>query len=115
MDVDDDDDFYAPTEDTPDGTHQHEQQAATHAEAKSEHPEDLEEGEEEDEGEDDGSDSVRHVLISDRISLTYLTPRTSTSSPREKMAQRPLLRRVYFINLRMKEHELNWLQTSSLQ
>ena len=64
MDVDDDDDFYAPAEDTPDGNHQHEQQAASVAEVKSERPEeDLEEGEEEDEGEDDGSDSVRRVLV----------------------------------------------------
>jgi hypothetical protein len=59
MDVDDDDDFYAPTEDAPDGNYLHEQQAALHTEVKPEHPEeDLEEGEEEDEGEDDGSDSV---------------------------------------------------------
>lgn len=60
MDVDDDDDFYAPTEDVPDGNHQHEQQIAPQTEVKSQRPEeDLEEGEEEDEGEDDGSDSVR--------------------------------------------------------
>ena len=59
MDVDDDDDFYAPTEDAPDTSHQHEQQATPQTEVKSERPEeDLEEGEEEDEGEDDGSDSV---------------------------------------------------------
>lgn len=64
MDVDDDDDFYAPAEDAPDGNHQYEQQAAPLTEAKSERPEeDLEEGEEEDEGEDDGSDSVRCDLV----------------------------------------------------
>jgi hypothetical protein len=59
MDVDDDDDFYAPAEDVPDGNQQHEQEATPQTEGKSERPEeDLEEGEEEDEGEDDGSDSV---------------------------------------------------------
>ncbi len=64
MDVEDDDDFYAPTEDTPDISHQHEQQAAPRTEVKPERSEeDLEEGEEEDEGEDDGSDSVRHSLV----------------------------------------------------
>jgi hypothetical protein len=66
MDVDDDDDFYAPAEDTPDGSHQHEQQAPPQTEVKSErHEEDLEEGEEEDEGEDDGSDSVQCALATD--------------------------------------------------
>jgi len=59
MDVDDDDDFYAPAEDVPDGNQQHEQEAIPQTEGKSGRPEeDLEEGEEEDEGEDDDSDSV---------------------------------------------------------
>ena len=64
MDVDDDDDFYAPAEDTPDGNYQHEQQTVPQTQVKSLRPEeDLEEGEEEDEGEDDGSDSVRLDLV----------------------------------------------------
>ena len=100
MDVDDDDDFYAPAEDTSDGSHQHEQQAPPQTGVKSGRPEeDLEEGEEEDEGEDDGSDSVRHVLVAHWIYFTYHTSRISTSSLREKMAQRLPLRREYFIDL----------------
>jgi pre-mRNA 3'-end-processing factor FIP1 len=59
MDIDDDDDFYAPAESTPSGNEQQDQQFLTHTELKPRHPEeDLEEGEEEDEGEEDGSDSV---------------------------------------------------------
>jgi hypothetical protein len=58
MDVDEDDDFYAPAEDDPTGEEQ-EQTSASHADVKLEQPEqDLEEGEEEDEGEEEGSDSV---------------------------------------------------------
>jgi hypothetical protein len=66
MDVDDDDDFYAPAEDSPDGNHPHGQQATPQTDVKLERvEEDLEEGEEEDEGEDDGSDSVKRDTVSD--------------------------------------------------
>jgi pre-mRNA 3'-end-processing factor FIP1 len=66
MDVDEDDDFYAPAEDVPTGDPQ--AQMRSHTETKSEdHDEDLEEGEEEDEGEDEGSDSVRSNFGSSRI------------------------------------------------
>jgi hypothetical protein len=57
MDIDEDDDFYAPSEDVPTGDQT--EQMRSHAEVKpEEHDDDLEEGEEEDEGEEDGSDSV---------------------------------------------------------
>ena len=60
MDVDEDDDFYAPAEDMPSGNQQ-DQQMPPSAESKPDlQDDDLEEGEEEDEGEDEGSDSVRN-------------------------------------------------------
>jgi hypothetical protein len=58
MDVDEDDDFYAPAEDMPSSNQ--DQQMPLSAESKPDpRDDDLEEGEEEDEGEDEGSDSVR--------------------------------------------------------
>ena len=61
MDVDEDDDFYAPTEDVPTGDLQAQMRSRIETKVE-EHDEDLEEGEEEDEGEDEGSDSVRTDL-----------------------------------------------------
>lgn len=58
MDVDDDDDFYAP-DDAPTSTEQPEKSAVAQNEVKQEdEDEDLEEGEQEDEDEDEDSDSV---------------------------------------------------------
>jgi pre-mRNA 3'-end-processing factor FIP1 len=65
MEIDDDDDFYAPAESIPSGNEQQEQQNRPYAELRSRNQEeDLEEGEEEDEGEEDGSDSVKpHIIL----------------------------------------------------
>jgi hypothetical protein len=59
MDIDDDDDFYAPDEAAPALNDQTEQKPSAKPETKLEQHEDLEEGEEEDE--DDEEDSVRFM------------------------------------------------------
>lgn len=58
MEVDEDDDFYAPEESLPSGNYQPEQKPVV----KSEQEEDLEEGEEEDEEGEDEDDSVLYVV-----------------------------------------------------
>ena len=63
MDVDDDDDFYAPEESTPVVDEAGKPKEEPSADAKTEHDDEgLEEGEEEDEAGEDDSDSVRQAL-----------------------------------------------------
>lgn len=72
MDIDDDDDFYAPDE--PETTQAPAPQASAPAQPVAQHDEDLEEGEEEDEGaEMDEDDSVCLHSIFDM----YLLPNTN--------------------------------------
>lgn len=91
MDVDEDDDFYAP-EEPAHGTTQpastKEQQQPTEHKVEQEDG-DLEEGEQEDEG-SEGSDSV-WVQNASSYPLANDLDRTSTSSQRGKMAQQLLL------------------------
>lgn len=89
MDIDDDDDFYAPDE--PETTQAAPAQANTNAPAQH-HDEDLEEGEEEDEGADmDEGDSVRLQRDENTMCCSNLEIRTLISSQNEKMARkRPL-------------------------
>jgi pre-mRNA 3'-end-processing factor FIP1 len=62
MDIDEDDDFYAPEESAPDVSEPPEKvEEAPAISAQTDEDEDLEEGEEEDEA-DDGSDSVWQII-----------------------------------------------------
>lgn len=58
MDVDEDDDFYAPEDDATEDKEEQSGETAQPASKPEQEDEDLEEGEEEDEAESEGSDSV---------------------------------------------------------
>ncbi|KAI9641732.1 hypothetical protein NHQ30_009588 [Ciborinia camelliae] len=86
MDIDEDDDFYAPEESAPITLNQIPPTEAAQPDVKSEQPdEDLEEGEEEDEGEED-SDSVRYGGA-DHIDLPGLTKPTTAAESKSPAAK----------------------------
>lgn len=99
MDIDDEDDFYAPEEPQAQVQAAQAQQSPgdTTPATKKEANEELEEGEEEDEGgamdEDEDSVRLKHTGEPNAHSVTN-NPRTSTSSsPSQKTAPSPLLHR----------------------